>query len=321
VRVWLASYKVLKTSKDLRFFLFTTAEANGPFSKLFLPDAVVDPNDGETLAEKAIKKMAESTSEAVTVAKQSLDELTDAEKEDFFSRIKIFDSLPRVEELPALIQSKSFRAINSNARNAVFQRLEGWWNNEIILLLTKKRTDPIVGSELSDMISSIADEYKTDNLPITFGGAEPENIDASGDQRIFVAQLREIGISLERIRHAIIDYYRAFEQRSAWARESLLVSGEIEKYEALLTEEWQRYSAVALDELDSNASEELLKQKGHEVYKWAQMQCMHLKIRPRVDEAYVVRGNFQILANTNPPNVYWHPQFLNRLESILGAGQ
>lgn len=320
IRVWLASYKVLKTSKDLRFFLFTTAEANGPFSKLFLPDAVI-LKDGETLAQKALKKMKESKSETVTLVQQRLDELSDNEKEDFFSRIKIFDSLPRVEELPRVIQSTYFRTIDSKSRDAVFQRLEGWWTNEIVLLLTHERVDPISGSELSDMMCLIADQYKSDNLPITFGGTEPEKIDGESDPRLFVAQLREIGISSDRIRHAIIDYYRAFEQRSAWARESLLVSGEIERYEARLKEEWERYSAVIFDGLDSAASERLLVEKGEELYTWAQMECMHLKIRPRVDEAFVVRGNFQILANVNPPGVYWHPQFLQRLENVLGRSR
>lgn len=321
VRVWLASYKQLQTTTDLRFFLFTTATANGPFSRLFLPDAIHanTGDDEESLAEKAEKKLQESKAEVATLVKQSLTELTKDQKVDFFSRIKVFDSQPRIEDLPSLIQSTHFRTIHPRSRTAVFERLEGWWNNEIVLLLNKSRIDPIIGSEVSDKLSSIADEYKSDNLPITFGGSEPQAINVQGDSRIFVTQLREIGISAERIRHAIIDYYRAFEQRSAWARESLLVSGEIEKYEALLTEEWQRYSAVVLDDLRDDAADEILQSKGQEIYRWAQMQCMHLRIRPRVEEAYVVRGNFQILANASPPKVYWHPYFLEKLENILGA--
>ncbi|MBX9568662.1 MAG: hypothetical protein K2X77_07180 [Candidatus Obscuribacterales bacterium] len=320
VRVSLASYKIHKSSANLRFFLFTTATATGPFSKLFVPDAK-PPEDGKTLAQKAKDMMAGSKAEIVDHVKKSLEDLSDAEKEDFFSRIKIFDSSPRVEDLPALIKNNYMRTVKTNARNAVFQRLEGWWGNEILLLLTKQRVDPIIGQEVSDMLCSIADEYKADNLPITFGESQPDHIDVAGDNRLFVAQLREIGISSERIHHAIIDYYRAFEQRSAWARESLLVSGEIERYERRLTEEWQRYSAIVFDSIPSGAPEEALKQKGDELYKWAQMQCMHLKIRPRVDEAFVVRGNFQILANVNPPGVYWHPQFLAKLDAILGSSK
>ena len=97
----------------------------------------------------------------------------------------------------------------------------------------------------------MAEEYKLDKLPITFRGKVPAGeIDTENDPRIFVAQLREIGISSNRIRNAILDYYRAFEQRSQWARENLLVSGEIEDYEDRLVDEWNRYRDVVFEELD-----------------------------------------------------------------------
>ena len=44
---------------------------------------------------------------------------------------------------------------------------------------------------------------------------------------------------------AIRDYYRAFEQRSRWAREDFLVDGELENYERELVEAWQpRHAAL-----------------------------------------------------------------------------
>jgi hypothetical protein len=335
VRVWLASYKQLRQEKDLRFLLFTTAEAVGTFSKRFLlnpPPAAQDKslsksmsNQTKTastyksLSEQAEELLNKSKSEIASKVAAALAELTDTEKEDFFSRITIFDSVKRIDELPDLIMKKHMKSIARNARPSVFQRLEGWWNHEVILLLTGKRVDPLVGAEVSDMLSKFADEYKSDNLPITFGSATPELIDTINDKRIFVSQLREIGINSDRIRYAIIDYYRAFEQRSAWARENLLVSGEMERYEDRLVEEWDRYRAILFDNLNDSDTEPTLKLRGEELYRWAQSQCLHIKVRERVDEAFVVRGNFQMLANEQPPRVYWHPQFLERLETILGV--
>jgi hypothetical protein len=46
-----------------------------------------------------------------------------------------------------------------------------------------------------------------------------------------------------------------------------------------------------------------------------------LRIRERVTEPYVVRGGFHILANSRPPRVYWHPQFLRRIGALLEAAQ
>ena len=64
-------------------------------------------------------------------------------------------------------------------------------------------------------------EYRSDNLPITFRNRLPEGkIDANKDPRLFVEQLRVLDLSATRIQNAIIDYYRAFEQRSSWARET-----------------------------------------------------------------------------------------------------
>jgi len=71
-------------------------------------------------------------------------------------------------------------------------------------------------------------------------------------------QLREIGIASNRIRNAILDYYRAFEQRSAWARENLLVSGELEEYEDRMVDEWSRYRDVVFEDLDEKSAEAVL---------------------------------------------------------------
>ena len=132
-----------------------------------------------------------------------------------------------------IIKDQHMRSIRREFRDSVFERLEGWWNDMIVNLLTCKRADAIYGYEVSDKLSAFADEYKSDNLPITYRGKAPAGeIDAENDPRLFVAQLREIGVGSNRIRNAILDYYRAFEQRSAWARETLLVS---EKWKSMKT--------------------------------------------------------------------------------------
>jgi hypothetical protein len=217
------------------------------------------------------------------------------------------------------------RVVRRDCRDALFERLEGWWNENIIRLLTGKRKDPISGYEVSDKLNLLADEYKSDNLPITFRGKVPANrIDTDGDDRLFVVQLREIGVSSNRIRNAILDYYRAFEQRSAWAREDLLVPDEMEGYEERLVDEWGRYRDVVYERLDGDSAEDVLLQAGRDLYDWADMQTGNiaaLRIRERVTEPYVVRGGFHILANSRPPRVYWHPKFLSRIGALLGAAQ
>jgi len=42
------------------------------------------------------------------------------------------------------------RIIRRDNRDAIFERLEGWWNNTIVDLLTGKRKEAIFGYEISD---------------------------------------------------------------------------------------------------------------------------------------------------------------------------
>lgn len=324
VRIWLARYKRDDGAKSsLRFFLFTTAEVGpGSFLIRFLPGFVAKSGDNGTPRELAEDAIGRSKSESINNIAEEFNKLTDAEKDDFLARIQIFDGSPRIGDIPKLVKEGPMRIVRPANRDAVFERLEGWWNDQVIRLLTGARIEGISGNEISEKMFSLSEEYKSDNLPITFLDKVPaEGIETDKDPRLFVWQLREIGISKDRIRSAILDFYRAFEQRSEWARENLLVSGELDRYEDRLVDEWKRYRDVVFDELDENSAEDTLKRAGKELYKWADLESgkIHsLRIRERVTEPYVTRGSFHILANATPaPRIYWHPRFLERVAKTL----
>ncbi|WP_417356113.1 ABC-three component system protein [Gallaecimonas pentaromativorans] len=326
VNIWLVRYKADdRAASNLRFFLFTTGTVStGSFLARLLPDQPVGSPDAATLTELADAALAESKSKLIAPIAKAFNELNDSEKQDFLERILILDSSPRIGDIPALIRDKHMRPIRREYREFVFERLEGWWTDAVIKHLTGARPEGIFGYEVSDKLSNFAEEYKADNLPITFRGKLPaDEIDTNTDPRLFVVQLREIGISSNRIRNAILDYYRAFEQRSAWARENLLVLGEVEAYEDRLTDEWGRYKDVAFEKLKDNSAEEALREAGATLYNWAEFETgkiESLRIRARVTEPYVLRGSFHILADSTPePKVYWHPRFLDRLGKALGV--
>ena len=326
VNIWLARYKRDgRAASNLRFFLFTTGTVSADsFLVLLLPEQPVASGDEATLAMLADAALAKSTSKLIGPIATAFNGLTSPEKQDFLERILILDGSPRIGDIPATIRDKHMRSIRREHREFVFERLEGWWTDAVIKQLTGARTEGIFGYEVSDKLSNFAEEYKTDNLPITFRGKVPtDEIDTETDPRLFVAQLREIGISSSRIRSAILDYYRAFEQRSAWARENLLVSGEVEEYEDRLADEWNRYKDVAFEKLNDDSTEDALREAGATVYNWAEFETgkiESLRIRARVTEPYVLRGSFHILADATPePGVYWHPRFLDRLGKVLGV--
>jgi hypothetical protein len=326
VRIWLARYNRDRRSEaNLRFFLFTTASVSETsVLRYFLLDSLPENDETTSLLQLATEALAKTKSELIGGIAQDFHKLNDEEKSDFLSRIVIFDNVPRIVDVPSIIKDQHMRSIRREFRDAVFERLEGWWNDSVVDLLSGKRTEEIYGYEISDKLSAFAEEYKSDNLPITFRGKTPTGeINAENDPRLFVVQLREIGIASNRIRNAILDYYRAFEQRSAWARENLLVSGEMEEYEDRLVDEWSRYRDVAFEDLDEKSADAALLEAGKALYRWADMESGNintLRIRERVTEPYVLRGGFHILANTRPlPRVYWHPRFLSRVGELLGA--
>lgn len=326
VRIWLARYsRDGRSEANLRFFLFTTGTVSeASFLRHLLLDPLREEVESTSLSQLANDALAKTKSELIGAIALEFQKLNNEEQEDFLSRIVIFDGGPRIVDVPSIIKDQHMRSIRREFREAVFERLEGWWNDTVVNLLSGKRTEAIYGYEISDKLSAFAEEYKSDNLPIMFRDkAPPGEVDAENDPRLFVAQLREIGIASNRIRNAILDYYRAFEQRSVWARENLLVAGEMETYEDRLVDEWSRYRDVVFEDVDEESADAVLLEAGKALYRWADLESGNvnsLRIRERVTEPYVLRGGFHILANTRPlPRVYWHPRFLNRVGELLGA--
>ncbi|WP_237388198.1 ABC-three component system protein [Xenorhabdus sp. Sc-CR9] len=326
VNIWMVRYKRDGClGSNLRFFLFTTGTVStDSFLTRLLPGQPVISSGAETLSELVNAALAQSKSKLITPIAAAFNELSDSEKQDFLERIVILDGSPRIDDIPALIRDNHMRSIRREHREFVFERLEGWWTDAVIKQLTGARVEGIFGYEVSDKLSNFSEEYKANNLPITFRGKMPvEEIDTDADPRLFVTQLRKIGISSSRIRSAILDFYRAFEQRSAWARENLLVSGEVEEYEERLVDEWSRYKDVVFEKLKDDSAEDALREAGATLYNWAEFETGKidsLRIRARVAEPYVLRGSFHILADTSPkPKVYWHPKFLEHLGDVLGG--
>jgi len=319
VRIWLAHYLGNgRVSSDTKFLLFTTAEiSEASFLKLFVDDRV----DGETRATAARDVLEKSQSQAIGPIRAELEQLAQQELRDFYGRITILDAGPRITAIPQIVIDQHLRTVRRDSRTFLFERLEGWWMDLVIKILSGERKEAVFGYEVSDKLSAFAEEYRSDNLPITFRNRLPDGqIDVYKDPRLFVEQLRILELSATRIQNAIIDYYRAFEQRSSWARETLLISGEVEEYENKLVDEWIRYREVIFERIDESSEGEACMNAGKELYRWAELETSSLRIRERVTEPYVVRGTFHILANARPsPRVYWHPRFLERLRELLGV--
>ena len=317
VRIWLTDYlKETKTTSPVTYFLFTTGKVQvGSLLSVFLPNTKLD----EKLSERVTEVLKASTSKTIRKAKDLLDQLPKEKWPDFFRRITIYDSQERIQDIPELIITEKLRTVRPQFRRPVHERLEGWWTNQCIELLAGRRKEPFRSSEVSEMLSSITEQFREDNLPIDFENAEPkEGVDPDSDDRYFVKQLRAIGLQSERLTRAILDYYRAFEQRGSWLRENVTLTGEIEKYDDRLVDEWARIREIVFEDFEADSSEEVLRATGRKLLNnLSTSGHPNLRIRSEVTATYVAMGSYHILANEEAPRVYWHPQFKERMIEIL----
>ena len=166
----------------------------------------------------------------------------------------------------------------------------------------RPRRDPIDRDRRQDGRTSR--ELSSKFAPVDYADkAPPEAVIAELDKRPFVRQLRLIAVGAKRVELAIRDYYRAYEQRSRWAREDLLVDGEIESYERELVEAWEPRFEAAKDELEDGCSDAEKVQAGQKIFKWAETEA-DFPLRS-VRQRFLTHGSFHMLANRHA--VGWHP--------------
>jgi hypothetical protein len=199
----------------------------------------------------------------------------------------------------------------------IVTRLLGWWFNRSIIHIYDEQRKPILSEEIRAEIDDLREQYHRDNLPIERELLEldqNEDLSSKFTSHMFVEQLRLLDISERRILFAILDYYRASVQRSKWLRQELLMVGELGKYEAKLTSEWERRFEQMRDETGGTATEDRKRELARILYKWIETDAS-FPIRERCTEAFVTRGTYQILSNSH--RVGWHPEFKERLQHLL----
>lgn len=299
--------------------LVTTAKApEKSVSAILRPGSLRDPESAcNTLAEIA------ETSKNVKLrpAFTAFQSLSSCQQQALVNAIFILDGSPDISDTGSLIREKLRFGIHREHQEAVYERLQGWWLEKVIRHLKNKSLQSISGFEVTDKIAFIADQFKPDALPIDFIKSEP-SAEYDWGTRQFVSQLKAVSIRSRRIQKAISDYYRAFEQRSRWAREELLSDDELEIYEQKLTDEWERCYDRLCDEYlleheipVKEADEKDQVEFGQKILGW--MEESEIPIRPQVTEPYVMQGSYHILADKANPRIYWHPTFLERLKTVL----
>lgn len=231
----------------------------------------------------------------------------------------VLDGAPDILATEVAIKNEIRYASRPFHCDAVYERLEGWWFGRVAGHLMGRSAAPIPQLAVHNKLADIAAQFRDDDLPIDFRRAHPAHVDPAGDGRQFVQQVWRVTDNARRVEYAIIDYYRAYEQRSRWLREDLLLNGELEEYEDVLVEEWDRYRvSISTSHAWTEDDADACRRFGDELLGWVEQRA-RIPLRPRIAEPYVIRGSYHMLADREDPRVWWHPLFVRRLAAITAG--
>lgn len=303
---------------DIRMMLLTTAKVNPGSAASFLSETKRDIDQADALL---MPVATTSTNKSLESCFTAFSGLPDAQRKSLLSKIYVISEQADIAGTRKRVEQLLRPAVRAQHLSAYTDRIEGWWNDKIILHLLAKDSgveNGVSGFELHEHTASVAESFHSENLPIDFFDSPVGDDDVTAhSDRQYVRQLEAIKASSKTIRKAILDHHRAYNQRHRWLKDGLIFSGELDRYEVLLRDEWERFFEHNCNDLDSSNTDALIA-AGRKVLRWAELDCA-LRIRPRVDADFVRRGCFHILADRSPPEIYWHPNFLAEMQSTMLA--
>ena len=316
LRVWFEGCANGQIPAGTALYLLTTGAAPPDSAASFLRSEGRDVAKALAILE-SVAQSSESQSNAPAYAVFLA--ASSSARQKLLDNVVVIDRAPGVLTIDDDLKNEVFWTAEQRHLDPFLKRLEGWWLRRVIKQLSSSsQLAGILSAEIEAEMSDLREQFRQDNLPIdedlvTFT-LDEETHAAHADYR-FVHQLKLIDAGKMRVAAAIRDFYRAYEQRSRWLREDLLLVGDLTRYEGKLVEEWELVFDAAKDEIEATAVETAKRKAARAVLAWAEQAA--IAIRPGVTEPFVVRGSFHMLADEAPPRIGWHPDFHDRLAEIL----
>jgi hypothetical protein len=314
LRVWFEGFKGKPIPPGTALQLLTTANAATGSAVAYL--RIADRNVDAALAQ--LESTAQTSQNQVnTAAYSAFQNASAAVRKAILDCVVVIDAGATITGLDDELRQEVFWAVERKHQATFLQYLEGWWFRRVIKQLTGiPQADRILSAEVEAEMSDLRERFKHDSLPIAddlLAFTPDKALIAAHEDSQFVRQLQLVNAGRLRITAAIRDYYRAFEQRSRWLRDKLLMVGELDVYEKRLVEEWELVFAAMEDEIGEAATEQAKQGAARDLLQWAERTLY--PTRPAVSEPFVCRGSFHILSDDL--RVGWHPDFRERLIRLL----
>lgn len=292
-------------------YLVTTAKASPGSAASMLKETARDVLTAERLLSDVALSSGNQSLQASFTEYQKLTQQT---RVDLLNSVTVLDLALNHQGITEELCDALFGIAPREKLELASEYLEGWWLRRVLKQLNSSQTSKIFGQEIDARLDGLREDFKADALPLL-----DQLLTATVDQdvyqnHVFVHQLKIIDVGSSRIATAVNNYYRAFEQRSRWMREDLLMVGDLDDYEAKLVEEWKMRFDEIFEDSGPAAAESEKKRLARQLYKWAELEAS-VPITPNRQELFITRGSFHILSDAQ--KIGWHPDFRPLLQRAL----
>ena len=235
--------------------------------------------------------------------------LSEVQKKAFLNDIYVVGKSDNLMQIRSKIRRYVRQSVTPECVDAFVERIEGVWFTWCIEALSQNSAGVINMGVFQDFVDKIRPEYTITNLPAEFTDVLPDILKIDQDTRNFVQQLRLFTDHKKMTEQAIVNYFRAFEQRTKWVSDGLLEPGELSKYDRRLSEQWEEHQSF-LELMSDIVTEQDKRRYSAELYQ----KCLQngvVPIRSDFLEAYVAKGSYHILSDQL--KIGWHPDYLKML--------
>lgn len=317
IKVWLdAISETLDILDGTNFLIITTATAPIDSAAFLLKK---DSNRNPDTAYEKLKTVCfSSVNQAHQRYYDAFREADEDTVKQLIRQIYIIDCASNIIDVEKDILKHIRYSCIPKHQKMIYERLEGWWFKKAIDALCCDTPVFVNQNQVRSFIVSVSQEYADDNLPIDILDIDDlQESNFSANEKIFHEQLKLICLGNHRMQLALRDYYRAFRQRASWVRNDLLYVNELGQYEQRLIDEWEHAFAAMEETLSetNNATEGEKAKEGRQLF--SDIEKRDIRIRPKCQEAFIMRGSYHILANQL--KIGWHVDFFDRLKQLLNT--
>ena len=300
---------------NTRLVFLTTSEAVSDTALSMLRRAGDGRN--EVRAKEVLLSVAKtSRNQATAAAREAFLSLTDSARRVLIGNMWVFDRAPNIIDVREEIETVLHYSAPPEQVGALTDHLEGWWFNRIVVAMTDENFTTIELSSIQNKVAELRERFRLGKLPLDDTIEATTDVgQLAADDRTFVRQMKLVRVSEEEVIATVQDYYRAYEQRSRWAREHLFLDGEADRYDRSLRDAWHRRFLACTADLSDSCDNTSREAEGRRVFRWAREYQKPLRNR---DEIWLSSGSFQMLADE--VRIGWHPDYATLLNSSKEEG-